>query len=145
MGSMEGMSGMSGHSMEGMSHGTDAAMAGSGGAMASASEHMACFYTARAAIVIGIIIGLIGIGIILANKVSIRRMVAVALAVTGIAVILTPLVFYPTCKSPEMFCNQGAKQLLIVLGGMTLLAGGWLAFAPQRRTDTVAKTAMETA
>jgi hypothetical protein len=136
MGSMEGMS------MEGMSHGGDMTMSGAGSA-AAASEHMACYFTARASLVIGIIIGLIGVGFILSKKVSLRRMVAAAMALAGVAVILTPLVLYPTCKSSEMLCNQGAKQLLIVLGGLIVISGGWQVLAPERKTDMIAQTAAE--
>lgn len=135
-GSMGAMEGMSHGSMEGMSHGGDTAMAGAAGS-GIAQEHMACYSTARAALVIGILMGVIGLAIILANKVSFRRISAAVLAATGIAVILTPLYIYPTCANPEMFCNQGAKQLLIVLGGMTVLTAGWLAFTPERRSDIV--------
>lgn len=140
MGAMDGMSG----SMEGMSHGSMEGMAMSGTAAPAATDHMACFYTARAALIIGIIIGIIGLAIILANKVSIRRINAALLAVSGLAVVLTPLYLYPTCENQEMFCNQGAKQLLIVLGGTTILSAAWLAFSPERKTDNVAQSALET-
>ena len=129
-------------SMEGMSHGGDAAMAGSAGS--AASDHMACFYTARAALVIGILIGIIGLAIIVANKVSFRRINAAVLAAAGLAVVLTPLYIYPTCKNQEMVCNQGAKQLLIVLGGTIILTSAWLAFSPERRTDVMMESAVET-
>lgn len=112
--------------MEGMSHdGSMTAMADT-----PAREHMACFYTASAALVTGSLTSLAGIGFMLSVRASMRRMTAVLLGVLGGLVILTPLYIYPTCESPEMFCNQGARQLLIVLGVTLLLAAGWFGLRP---------------
>lgn len=133
-----------GGSMEGMSHGSMEGMSHGGGTAMAANDHMACYTTAKAALVIGALIGVIGLAIILANKVSLRRISAAVLAAAGIAVILTPLYIFPTCENPEMFCNQGAKQLLIVLGGMTLLTAGWLAFSPEPKRDMVVSPIAET-
>ncbi|MBE0428430.1 MAG: DUF4418 family protein [Thermoleophilia bacterium] len=94
--------------------------------MQGRTDHMHCFYTARASLMIGLIIGLIGIALFLSRRPETRRLLSLVLAGSAGAVILVPTALFTVCQNPDMHCNHGTVPLLIVLGITTLLFSGWL-------------------
>jgi len=88
--------------------------------------HMHCYYTARAALVIGILIGIVGVVIMLAKNPIIRTILAAALGGAAIATILNPVVLYPICPNADMPCNLGIKPLMIVIGIVIAGLAIWL-------------------
>lgn len=99
--------------------------------------HMHCYYTARAALVIGILTGIIGIAIMLVKNPLIRTILAAALGGAAIATILNPVVIYPICPNPDMPCNLGIKPLLIVIGIVIVGLAIWLGVSgrPDKKTS----------
>lgn len=89
-------------------------------------EHMHCYYTARAALVIGILTAMIGAVIMLAKNPLIRTILAAVLGGAAIATILNPVVLYPICPNPDMPCNLGIKPLMIVIGIVIVGLAIWL-------------------
>ena len=92
------------------------------------TAHMPCYFTARGAYIVGILIALIGITIVLAKARETVRLLSVVLAGAAIAVVLLPVVF-PICPNPDDPCNHGAQPMLIVLGIITFMVAGWLAIS----------------
>lgn len=88
--------------------------------------HMHCYYTARAALVIGILTGILGIVIMLVRNPLIGTVLAAALGGAAIATILNPVVFYPICPNADMPCNLGIKPLMIVIGIVVTGIAVWL-------------------
>lgn len=101
---------------------------------------MQCYYTARASLLMGIIIAIAGVAVMIASKPEALRSVALILAGAGTGVILIPTVLFPICHNADMHCNQGAKPLLIVLGAATLIMSTWLAVASRKTTVVLAET-----
>ena len=109
--------------------------------MMGKSSPMQCFYTARASLLIGIIIALAGVAVMIATRPEALRSVALVLAGAGTGVILIPTVLFPICHNADMHCNNGAKPLLIVLGFLTLVMAGWLAMASRRHVTDITEAA----
>lgn len=108
------------------------------GKMGMNGAHMHCFYTARAALVIGILTGLVGIGIILFKNPLVGSFLAVALGGAAIATLLNPVVLYPICPNADMPCNQGIKPLMIVIGVVTIGLALWFGLSSRPRKNQVA-------
>ncbi|MFA6001982.1 MAG: DUF4418 family protein [Thermoleophilia bacterium] len=89
-------------------------------------QHMHCYYTARAALVIGILTAIIGVVIMLTKNPLIQAISAAALGGAAIATILNPVVLYPICPNPDMPCNLGIKPLMIVIGIVIVGLAIWL-------------------
>lgn len=94
---------------------------------------MGCFYTARASLLAGLLIALIGVAIMVAKPAALRTL-ALVLAGAGSAVILIPTVLFPICQNPDMHCNHGSKPSLIVLGFLNMIIAGWITYAAERRS-----------
>jgi len=90
------------------------------------SEHMHCYYTGKASLLIGILIAVVGLAIIIANKPETLRPLALVLAAGGAGVIVIPTWLFPVCQNADMHCNQGAKPMLIVLGILCMITAVWL-------------------
>ncbi|MFA5802669.1 MAG: DUF4418 family protein [Thermoleophilia bacterium] len=88
--------------------------------------HMHCYYTARAALVIGILTGILGVVIMLVKNPVIGTILAAALGGAAMATILNPVVFYPICPNADMPCNLGIKPLMIVIGILLTGVALWL-------------------
>ncbi|MHB0915908.1 MAG: DUF4418 family protein [Thermoleophilia bacterium] len=93
---------------------------------------MSCYYTARASLLMGLIIALVGIAVMIASRPDALRSLSLVLAGAGVGVILIPTVLFPICHNPDMHCNEGSKPLLIVLGGITLIMSAWLALSSRK-------------
>jgi hypothetical protein len=94
--------------------------------MNGTSEPMGCYYTARASLILGLVIVVVGIALFLATQPQTRSLLAMVLAGASVLVILTPTVFFPICHNPDMHCNKGSKPMLIVLGIASLITAAWL-------------------
>lgn len=101
--------------------------------MNGASEPMHCYYTARASLIMGLLIAIIGVALMIAKPGALRAL-SLVLAGAGAIVVLIPTVIFPICQNPDMHCNQGAKPMLIVLGLINMMIAVWLAFASERQT-----------
>ncbi|GBE57627.1 hypothetical protein BMS3Abin01_00548 [bacterium BMS3Abin01] len=95
-----------------------------------------CYFTSRGAITLGLIIMLIGLAVMIASTPEAVRLLALVLGGAGLLVILTPLYLLPVCENPQMACNKGAEQLLIVLGVATMLAAAVIALMAGKNKDT---------
>lgn len=93
---------------------------------------MRCHYTAAGEMLLGGVVVVTGIMIAFtANPETYRRMSNLVIA-QGMAVVLAPLYFLPTCMNPDMPCNVGTKPALILLGGM-LIVLGLIGSRPEKR------------
>lgn len=95
------------------------------------SDHMHCFYTATAALLIGLLICVVGITLLLAKSSETVRMLSVVLGGAAVATVLIPVLF-PICQNPDEPCNHGTKPMIIVLGITTLMMAGWMAYSSRK-------------
>lgn len=84
---------------------------------------MRCHWTARAEMLLGVLIFIIGLMITFLKNPQERRRLHHLVAMLGAATILTPIFIIPTCMNPDMACNLATKPALIILGGVVLLVG----------------------
>ena len=84
---------------------------------------MRCHWTARAEMLLGVLILGVGLMIAFLKSPEERQRLHHQVAILGAATVLTPLFIIPTCASPDMACNIATKPALIILGGIVLLVG----------------------
>ncbi|MBC8503286.1 MAG: DUF4418 family protein [Chloroflexi bacterium] len=84
---------------------------------------MRCHWTARAEMIFGALIVVVGLMIAFLKKAGERQRLHHQVALLGLVTILTPLFIIPTCMNPDMSCNVGTKPALIILGGIVLVMG----------------------
>lgn len=108
------------------------------------TEHMHCFYTGRASLMAGALIGLIGVTLFLAKRKETIRLLSLVLGGAALAVIIIPAALFPICQNPDMHCNHGTMPLLIVLGIGTLMTSGWLGFTARKSAAARTSTVLET-
>ncbi|MBT7190509.1 MAG: DUF4418 family protein [Anaerolineae bacterium] len=84
---------------------------------------MSCHWTARAEMIFGALIVVVGLMIAFLKKPGERQRLYHQVAFLGLVTILTPLFIIPTCMHPDMACNVATKPALIILGGIVLLVG----------------------
>lgn len=84
---------------------------------------MRCYWTARAEMIFGVLIIIVGLMIAFLKKPGERQRLHHQVALLGLATILTPLFIIPTCMNPDMSCNVGTKPALIILGALVLITG----------------------
>jgi hypothetical protein len=104
------------------------------------SDHMHCYYTSQASLLIGILIAVVGLAVIIANKPGTLRPLALVLAAGGAAVILVPTLLFPICQNADMHCNQGAKPALIVLGILVMFTAVWLGISSGVPPEEISKS-----
>ena len=100
---------------------------------------MRCHWTARAEMLLGVLVMIVGLMIAFLKSQDERRRLHHQVAILGAATILTPLFIIPTCMNPDMACNVATKPALIILGGIVLLVG--LAGSRTTRTPSLEATA----
>lgn len=82
--------------------------------------HMACYYTGRAALGIGIVIAVLGI-VALFVKENVRIGLSIAVIVNSLLMIAVPTFLIGVCKSPMMHCSSVTRPTLIVLSVLALV------------------------
>ncbi|EIK85695.1 MULTISPECIES: DUF4418 family protein [Gardnerella] len=82
--------------------------------------HMACYYTGRAALGIGIVIAVLGI-VALFVKENVRIGLSIAVIVNSLLMIAVPTFLIGVCKSPMMHCASVTRPTLIVLSVLALV------------------------
>ncbi|MFP1695405.1 DUF4418 family protein [Gardnerella greenwoodii] len=82
--------------------------------------HMACYYTGRAALGIGVVIAVLGI-VALFVKENVRIGLSIAVIVNSLLMIAVPTFLIGVCKSPMMHCASVTRPTLIVLSVLALV------------------------
>lgn len=82
--------------------------------------HMACYYTGRAALGIGLVIAVFGI-VALFVKENVRIGLSIAVIVNSLLMIAVPTFLIGVCKSPMMHCASVTRPTLIVLSVLALV------------------------
>lgn len=82
--------------------------------------HMACYYTGRAALGIGLVIAVLGI-VALFVKENVRIGLSIAVIVNSLLMIVVPTFLIGVCKSPMMHCASVTRPTLIVLSVLALV------------------------
>ena len=82
--------------------------------------HMACYYTGRAALGIGIVIAVLGI-VALFVKENVRIGLSIAVIVNSLLMIAVPTFLIGVCKSTMMHCASVTRPTLIVLSVLALV------------------------
>jgi hypothetical protein len=107
--------------------GQDAGMSSTtGGAEAAASlpyRMMKCFWSARAELIAGIPLLVVGILLLFARRKETMRVLGIVSVVVGVLTILIPTTIVGTCANPMMVCNTEMKPTLLVAGGLTVALG----------------------
>lgn len=82
--------------------------------------HMACYYTGRSALGIGIVIAVLGI-VALFVKENVRIGLSIAVIVNSLLMIAVPTFLIGVCKSSMMHCASVTRPTLIVLSVLALV------------------------
>lgn len=82
--------------------------------------HMACYYTGRAALGIGLVIAVLGI-VALFVKENVRIGLSISVIVNSLLMIAVPTFLIGVCKSPMMHCASVTRPTLIVLSVLALV------------------------
>ena len=82
--------------------------------------HMACYYTGRAALGIGLVIAVLGI-VALFVKENVRIGLSIAVIVNSLLMIAVPTFLIGVCKSPMMHCASVTRPTLIVISVLALV------------------------
>ena len=82
--------------------------------------HMACYYTGRTALGIGLVIAVLGI-VALFVKENVRIGLSIAVIVNSLLMIAVPTFLIGVCKSPMMHCASVTRPTLIVLSVLSLV------------------------
>ena len=81
---------------------------------------MACYYTGRAALGIGLVIAVLGI-VALFVKENVRIGLSIAVIVNSLLMIAVPTFLIGVCKSSMMHCASVTRPTLIVLSVLALV------------------------
>ncbi|MFC1936314.1 DUF4418 family protein [Chloroflexota bacterium] len=84
---------------------------------------MRCHWTANGEYVMGGLLTITGVLVAFTQSKEAFRNINVVVVLLGMAVVLLPIYFLPTCMHPEMACNLGTKPALIILGSIAVILG----------------------
>ena len=84
---------------------------------------MKCLWSARAEIIAGVPIIVLGALLLFARRKETVRVIGILTAVMGVLNILIPTSFIGTCMNPDMVCNTEMKPTLLIAGGITVALG----------------------
>lgn len=84
---------------------------------------MKCFWSARAEIMTGVPLVVLGVLLLFARRKETIRVIGIMTLVLGVLTILIPTTVVGTCVNPAMVCNTEMKPTLLVAGGITVALG----------------------
>jgi hypothetical protein len=84
---------------------------------------MKCFWSARAEIITGVPLVVLGILLLFARRKETFRVIGVMTTLLGVLTILLPTSVIGTCMNPDMVCNTEMKPTLLISGGITVALG----------------------
>lgn len=84
---------------------------------------MKCFWSARAEIMTGVPLIILGVLLLFSRRKETIRVIGILTAVFGVLTILIPTTFIGTCANTAMVCNTEMKPTLLVAGGITVALG----------------------
>jgi hypothetical protein len=103
--------------------GTSTAMGGAAAAAALPYRMMKCFWSARAELIAGIPLFVVGVLLLFARRKETTRVLGIVAIVVGVLTILIPTTIVGTCANTMMVCNTEMKPTLLVAGGITIALG----------------------
>ncbi len=90
---------------------------------------MKCLWTARAEIVMGILLLAVGAFLLISRNLESRRFLSVLVLILGIFILLLPTTLIGTCINPDMSCLVLMKPILVLIGvvtgGLGISAAAW--------------------
>jgi hypothetical protein len=86
---------------------------------------MKCFWTGRAEVCLGLLLALDGLLLALFHSREAGKLSTVMAVGIGAMIILMSTRFIGMCMSIKMPCNIGTKPALVLLGTVTIIAGGF--------------------
>lgn len=114
--------------------------------MASAAvpyRMMKCLWSARAEIIAGVPLVVLGALLLFARRKETIRVIGIVTALMGVLTILIPTSFIGTCLNSAMVCNTQMKPTLLISGGITVALGiAVLVLGEMRRPEGPAEAAV---
>jgi hypothetical protein len=83
---------------------------------------MKCYWTARASLVVAILVLALGLLLAFSRQQETRRALALLGAIAGVLVILLPTWLIGVCQHPGASCNLVMKPALILMGILVIVA-----------------------
>jgi hypothetical protein len=83
---------------------------------------MKCLWSARGGLAVGITLAVVGGLLFFARRKETRRALGIVAACLGLFTILLPTTLIGTCGSSAAVCNTTMKPLMLVAGGIALVA-----------------------
>lgn len=102
--------------------------------MSMMMQPMACHYTGRAALGIGIVIAVLGL-ISLLVKESVRIGLNIAVIINALLVMAVPTCLIGVCKNPMMPCNSVTRPTLILLAVLAVVFAAVAVYLDLKSTD----------
>jgi hypothetical protein len=84
---------------------------------------MKCFWSARAEIVTGLPLVVLGVLLFFARRKETIRVIGILTLLLGVLTIVIPTQLVGTCANTAMVCNTEMKPALLVAGGITAALG----------------------
>jgi hypothetical protein len=103
--------------------GMSSAMGGAETAATLPYRMMKCFWSARAELIAGIPLLVVGALLLFARRKETMRVLGIVSVVVGVLTILIPTTIVGTCANPMMVCNTEMKPTLLVAGGLAVALG----------------------
>lgn len=96
---------------------------------------MKCFYSAKAAIIIAIPIGILGLLLLFSRRKETNRMLAVLGIALGAVTMAVPALV-GTCASPSAICNEVLKPTMLLTGGAIIVLSVIVLVLGERRRES---------
>jgi hypothetical protein len=84
---------------------------------------MKCFWSARAEIVAGVPLVVLGVLLFFARRKETIRVIGILTVLLGVLTVIIPAQLVGTCANTAMVCNREMKPTLFVAGGITVALG----------------------
>lgn len=97
---------------------------GASGAVVMSHQPMRCMWTARAAILAGVPLAVMGALLLFSPAKRKESILGTLTITTGVLTMLIPTHILGTCMNPSMICNTAMQPVLLVAGGITVALGG---------------------